>query len=58
MIENTSETKASLGNYTIPELETIVEAISENNKPADDKGGNKYTDWEAIQFLQKNQGTL
>jgi hypothetical protein len=58
MIENTSETRESLGRYTIPQLEAMVEAISENNKSPEENNGNVIEGLDAIKFLMKNQGTL
>jgi hypothetical protein len=60
MIENTSETRESLGRYTIPQLETMVEAISENNKSPEDKttGKERLEDEDALRFLLNNQGRV
>jgi hypothetical protein len=60
MIQNTSETRESLMEYTIPQLESMVEAITENNKTENSTSGTKdiLEDKEALKYLINSGGKL
>ena len=55
MISNTSETKESLLRYTIPELETMVDALSENNGSKDGKNSKRMEGMDALKYLMTNK---
>lgn len=57
MIQNTSETRETLGRYTIPQLESMVEAIGKTNESS--TNNKKVLEGqEALDFLINSGGKL
>ena len=57
MIQNTSETSETLGRYTIPKLEAIVEAIAKTNESS--TNNKKVLEGQdALNFLINSGGKL
>jgi hypothetical protein len=57
MIQNTSETRETIMRYTIPQIESIVKAISENSN-VENTDSNTLEGADALKFLISNGGKL
>lgn len=55
--EHTNVTPKAVGDYTIAEIEYLIEGINENNKESQEQssGGQKVSGLDAIKALQKGK---